>query len=62
LTSFQDAASANVFEYFEETREEITDSQIVSPTEQPLVMLDDGCKNFQNQTVSKRAEKKPRKM
>jgi hypothetical protein len=55
-------ASANVFEFFEETREEFTDSQIVSPTEQPLGMLDDGCENFHNQTVSKRAEKKPRKM
>jgi hypothetical protein len=51
-----------VLEYFEETREEITDSQIVSPTEQPSVMLDDGCQNFHNQTVTKRAEKKPRKM
>jgi hypothetical protein len=48
-----------VLEYFEETR---ADSQNVSPTEQPLVMLDDGCESFHNQTVTKRAEKKPRKM
>ncbi len=55
-------APANVSEYFEEIREVIEHSQIVSPTEHPLVVSDDGCANFHNQLVKKRAAKTPRKM
>ena len=55
-------ASANVSEYFEETRDVIADSQIVSPTEQPLVFSGDGCADFHSLIVKKRAEQKPRKM